>query len=230
MKPHKNSKDKFELELKRKWRKYEKLCDQARGLGYVELDEPRRDGWKLTLVLKAETKNRKDSDRYQIALDLVNRFYYSPDRNWDKRLSKAHTPNMSDEYYSIFGINLRDNIYFYPKRITSKMYDGLDQYVKKLFVPSSTGKTYSFANIQRYCEMKDSKHWLTKVPIFDPVIESERTKLWDDLYDNGYYPKICKLLGYNSHHDDWDYEGKRKKLKDIKTYHKQCIDDALNNA
>jgi len=206
----KRNKEQLHSLLKEKWRRYMKLFDAKRNLGMMELDEPRRNGWVRNFVLKEESKNRKDADVLQSIVELINAPMYSKERDWEngtQRISKAE-----------WGIPHIENQAIKP--LSDKEYEALTPQQKKFFVRLAIRyQTFNKNTIVRYqwCvdrpyiyfKLKDSRHYITHVPILDPDIERESDEIWDWIHTNGLYHKLAKANGWRTKWYDEDYKGKK---------------------
>ena len=217
----------LELELKRKWRRYNQLREESRSLGKVKLEEPIRHGWKRTFVLKEQTKNRRDAQLIQQVLDKVNTEYWSRERDWSN--IKPRWIPMTD----IDGCQLNP--------LTEKEYNKLTERQKKYFIKSSLcwAKTlgnrnwkdyYVISKPNMFFKMKDRKYWITEVPVFDPQIDKESTEIWDWIHDNGLYGKLCNKMGWRQNYND-PYDVRKKVVlenmskKEMREYFNERLDE-----
>lgn len=219
----KENKENINRLLKQKWRRYEMLWKESRKLGMVKLETPIRRGWVRQFALSEESKHRKDSHVIAHILDLINTKMYSKDRNWNS--SKCNKP-LGVEY--INGAHIENQ---FLASLTNKEYEKLDACAKKFFVRSYLYTPYSSLKYERWIiekpskffRLKDSKHYIKEVPIFDAQIDRERTEIWNWIWQSGLYYKLAKAHGWCMHHDD-DYTGLKQKImtngmkKEIRTY------------
>ena len=210
--------------LRQKWKRYNDLWGMSYKLGYHTLEEPIRKGWVRKFALSEESKNRKDSTVIARVLDIINTNSYCKDRKWSEL-------KYQPEYANDARIDNQS-----LKSLTQKEYDKLGVREKKYFIERTLYRTFGKGNEKRWViekpgkffRLKDSRHYITKIPIFDPAIDRERAEIWNWITSNGLYSKIAKIHGWQV--TWWDDNDKARVMdKALKKEMREYVDEMIGN-
>lgn len=157
---------------------YWEKCDAINNLGWVELDRPYQDGWYAFLSLRKDVSNREDAWVFQYIADNHSTEQWArnvSDFWWNRRKQKR-------QYWS------------HPKPhvsgISKHTYESLPPQVKKWFAPDEyraspwSRPAYRCVVPDFFFEISYRRRMITKVRVFDSVLESEKSFLADKLYSD----------------------------------------------
>jgi hypothetical protein len=175
-----------EKDFLRLQRASEENYEAQRNLGWIELDEPVHSGFTATLTLRSDVANREDAWIFQ---EIVDKFSTS---SWAKKIKDFDFLNKENRNGNIY--KNKFNFYHRPRidDISDYNYNLLAPQVKKLFRKSSSyfsswrGEYYVCIVPSFYFDIKIEKRWITKVRVFDEVLEQEEAEIDSEIERNHY--------------------------------------------
>lgn len=143
--------------------------EAQRNLGWVELDEPIHSGFTAFLTLRNDVSNREDAWVFQSLIDNFGTTSYA------RKIKEFNFFNKSNLY----------QVYNKPhiNEINEYTYNSLLPQIKKWFTKttlsySSWRGNYYYCNVPDfYFEIKIEKRWITKMRIFDEVLQQEEAEI-----------------------------------------------------
>lgn len=208
-----NKKEKREKE-------YLALCESLaenrqaqQSLGYVQLKEPRPNGWDVIFIPRKDIQNREDAEMFWKIIGLVSRAGHVRVKSWYFSKNKKYLA--------------------YPYRpalveISESTYESLTAIEKKHFSlslkHSSIWRKMYVCNIPNfYWETKLIRSYITKVRIIDVNLLKQESELENKIY----YLKDKFACG-EYHRSNAPKDFRRKYKKTFRTKNKQIIYNNLN--
>jgi len=209
-------KDKQHKKYKRMIQEYYNLMDAIGNLGWITLEQPRRNGYKKYYVLQDHAMHSNIKHRLNRLLNKFNNTAYCMKKDF------KHTKNsffyafkkgdpilIKTESYRISNQDFYDG----------KAFDDFDADLRKyLYIETKynhRNRVYYEVGIKstivsQYFQEKIALNWITRVREIDPVLESKIDKLMDWLYNNNIWEKVGRNRTRAWDRVDKDYYIKRK--------------------
>lgn len=180
----KTLKEKDYLRLKKE---SNEIYKTQRNLGWIELDVPIRDGYNASLILRNDISNREDAWIFQEIVDKCGT------KSWAKKLT--HFEFLNNKQNGSLKIRHK-NHYLYQKPhirdISDYSYNLLSTPVQKYFTKKLSkhswyiGDYYICTVPDFYFDVKIETNWVTKMKIFDEVLQQEEAEIDAEIHRNHY--------------------------------------------
>lgn len=189
------------------WRKQTRLWNAKRNLNKIELEKPRRHGYKRFFILRDDVAKGRDASIYRPLLKYLQTFVYCKDKKFLRKDYK--TKKMVPIEQSIQSIDHRSYNKIEPT-LTEKQKVLFERYWRQNPINPKNGEwRYRFKKPWMFVE-KIEPHYITHVIEIDPTLESQLREILNKIEANNMMPKINKMMGWNKNYDD--YETIRHKL------------------
>lgn len=141
-------------------------------LGYVQLKEPRPNGWDVILVPRKDIQNREDADMFWKIIRLISRKGHVRVKSWYFSKNKKY---LAYPYRPALG------------EISESTYESLTAAEKKHFSisikNSSIWRKFYVCDIPNfYWETKLVRNYITKVPVIDVNLLKQESELQNKIY------------------------------------------------
>lgn len=188
---------------------YQKLWEQRANLGYEILEQPIQAGYVRELFLREDILNRKDAADYKLILKHIQNSVFSRDKKFKNMCLCKNCPNnffkkRKKKYTCVQK----------PVSLEQKQFEKIPEKLKKHFTQYHkstvdiwgrvvTRKRYKF-NYPFYFVPRVKKHYVTKIKIFDPEIESKIDILSHKLFtDMDNWKLLANVRGWERYSDFW---------------------------
>lgn len=206
-------KEAFQRSFLRLQKEDNELRQQARGLGFIQLDPPRRHGWEKFFVLREDIKRRNDANIIQNLLNKISKSVTSKKRDFK---------HYSYEQNRIIVLN--------PELtpMLQKDFNKLSEQEKKYFYPCYSYKyneiRYKFLN-DYFFITKVKPYYLTQIKIFDREIVSREKEIENRFQIYQGWRILHKFLGQKSYRSEWNCRSYDIELRCLKKIVKEELNE-----
>lgn len=223
---------KFHKEQEKKLRRLNRELQELRraqwNLGWIELEKPIQSGFERVVVPRPDYMRRKDAAYFIELADFVNSTVTSRDKKFIRK-------NWST--------GVKEEVHAKPREIRDFEWEKVPEKFKAEFHKeerqghswgafTSTYTVYVLDKQWRFTE-KMQKHYITRVQLRDPELESRITEIDDYLERNNLYEKLWHYQG-GSRKSYWDDSWERQvdeaqKKVILSEANKEALDYSLEN-
>jgi hypothetical protein len=186
------TKDKFDQNLHRLYRKEKKLNEQWDNLPMIELEKPYQKGYKRFFILRDDVARSPQADYFQVLLDKINTVQFHHEKKFKEKKRKNRKRIYVDKIQNLENISIYDFLSNSKKVWTDKerlYFELRDVYYS---INNSWRREYVFTEPWRYV-LKVKAHVITHVKQTDEELDAEIGELKRHIENRFLYHKIWKL-------------------------------------
>ena len=200
-----------EKEYRELVRKEKEIWEAKRKKEVRELDEPYQNGYNLEFFLKEEFRYDEKHADLHILVDTMQHVVWCRDKSFKTKNWKGEVIDLKPSF----------------KKLTPRVFDGLDERIKKYFILYYTYNSWSKkmephyevkGYVYKLLRYKRSKTIVTHAYVVDGILESEEAFIDDKLY----IARLTMWPRYSSSRSYHKFNIRKKRYRD-KMYETACL-------